>query len=85
MPQGNKRPQPFPELWDGVAPNWWFRRTGSFEVHISADPDLGWEVSVLENAEPHSKPSFRKDFGVAVALAQSLFEHYDTKEEKIEA
>lgn len=85
MPQGNKQVANFPDLWDQVAPNWWYRRTGSFEVHISADPDLGWEISVLENAQPHSRPTFRKDFGAAVGLAEWLFEHYESKQEKLAA
>lgn len=40
---------------------------------------------VLENAEPRSRPTFRKDFGAAVALAEWLFEHYESKQKKLAA
>jgi hypothetical protein len=83
MLQGNKSAAAaFPNLWDTVAANWWYRVTGIYEIHVTFDEDLGWEVAVHENGVIKTRPSFRKDFNVAVTLAESLFKHYESKREE---
>ncbi len=83
MLQGNKSAAaPFPSLWDSVAHNWWYRVTGVYEIHVTFDKDLGWEVAVHENGMVKTRPSFRKDLSVAITLAESLFKHYESKKEE---
>lgn len=77
MNQDFEVPAAFQDGWDQVESGWWYRVTGPFEVHLSLDRDLGWEVSVRENGEMKSKPVFRKELSVAITVAERLFAHYE--------
>lgn len=70
-------PSDFAKEWDQVESGWWYRVTGRFEVHLSHDRDLGWEVGVRECGEMKTKPVFRKELSVAINVAERLFDHYD--------
>lgn len=82
MLQSNKLAQTFPGLWDTAAENWWYRATGIYEIHVTFDAELGWEVAVHEKGVIKTRPSFRKELSVAVTLAESLFKRYESKSEE---
>lgn len=63
--------------WDQIAPSWWYRVTGQYEIHVKRDDDLGWEILCLECAQPTSRPVFRKDLAQAFDVATNLFTQYD--------
>lgn len=70
-------PTEFTRDWYQTAPSWWYRVTGQYEVHVKRDHDLGWEILCLEDAQPTSRPVFRKELTQAFAVATNLFTHYD--------
>lgn len=81
MKNGKSEPDPEAEWaqWDQVSEGWWHRVAGPFEIHVRADEDLGWEISVNENGQSKTRPTFRKNFVSAAILGQRLFEHYAHK------
>lgn len=63
--------------WDQVAPSWWCRVTGQYEIHVKLDDDLGWEIACHEDGQPTSRPVFRKDLIQAFEIASNLYSQYD--------
>lgn len=74
------RPAALDEDWDDVEPGWWYAiARDDTEVHIQAEAELGWSVTLMRCGDTLGLPSYEADLDVIVAQALDLLATHNVR------